>query len=128
VTWDLSLNTSHHIQKLGIKTPLPGFPDSLVVKNPPANSGDVGLIPGSGRSHMPQSNSAPGPQLLNLCSSALKPQLLSPHGLEPVLPNKRGYHDEEPMRPPRSESSLYLPQLEESLGNNKIRHSQKKNK
>ena len=26
------------------------FPDGSVVKNPPANAGDVGLIPGSGRS------------------------------------------------------------------------------
>jgi len=26
------------------------FPSGLVVKNPPANSGDVGLIPGLGRS------------------------------------------------------------------------------
>ena len=27
-----------------------GFPVGLVVKNPPANSGDTGSIPGSGRS------------------------------------------------------------------------------
>ena len=27
-----------------------GFPGGLVIKNPPANAGDVGLIPGSGRS------------------------------------------------------------------------------
>ena len=27
-----------------------GFPGSSVVKNPPANAGDVGLIPGLGRS------------------------------------------------------------------------------
>ena len=27
-----------------------GLPGGLVVKNPPANVGDVGLIPGSGRS------------------------------------------------------------------------------
>ena len=26
-----------------------GFPDGSVVKNPPANAGDVDLIPGSGR-------------------------------------------------------------------------------
>ena len=30
-----------------------GFPGGTVVKNPPANAGDVGLIPGLGRSHMP---------------------------------------------------------------------------
>ena len=29
---------------------LMGFPGGSVVKNPPANSGDLGLIPGSGRS------------------------------------------------------------------------------
>ena len=27
-----------------------GFPDSAVVKNPPANAGDTDLIPGSGKS------------------------------------------------------------------------------
>ena len=27
-----------------------GFPGSLVIKNPPANAGDMGLIPGWGRS------------------------------------------------------------------------------
>ena len=31
------------------------FPGGAV-KNPPANAGDTGLIPGLGRSHMPQSN------------------------------------------------------------------------
>ena len=29
---------------------LEGFPDGSVIKNPPANAGDVGSIPGSGRS------------------------------------------------------------------------------
>ena len=29
---------------------LMGFPDSSAVKNPPANAGDTGLIPGWGRS------------------------------------------------------------------------------
>ena len=33
-----------------------GFPGGAVVKNPPANAGDTGLIPGPGRSHMPRSN------------------------------------------------------------------------
>ena len=31
-------------------SPLRGFPGSSVVKNPPASVGDMGLIPGSGRS------------------------------------------------------------------------------
>ena len=33
-----------------------GFPGGAVVKNPPANAGDMGLSPGPGRSHMPRSN------------------------------------------------------------------------
>ena len=32
------------------------FPGGAVVKNPPANAGDTGLIPGPGRSHMPRNN------------------------------------------------------------------------
>ena len=32
------------------------FPGGSVVKNPPANAGDMGSSPGPGRSHMPQSN------------------------------------------------------------------------
>ena len=33
-----------------------GFPGGTVVKNPPANAGDMGSSPALGRSHMPQSN------------------------------------------------------------------------
>ena len=32
------------------------FPGGAVVKNPPANAGDIGSSPGPGRSHMPRSN------------------------------------------------------------------------
>ena len=35
---------------------LKGFPGGSVVKNPPANAGDMGSIPGLGRSHMPWSD------------------------------------------------------------------------
>ena len=35
---------------LGFLPPSVGFPGGLVVKNLPANAGDVGLIPGLGRS------------------------------------------------------------------------------
>ena len=42
------------------------FPGGSVVKNPPANAGDTGSIPGLGRSHMPRSNQARAPQLLSL--------------------------------------------------------------
>ena len=48
-----------------------------MVKNPPANTGDTGSIPGPGRSHMPWSNKVCAPQLLSLRSRAHEPQLLS---------------------------------------------------
>ena len=32
---------------------MPDFPFGLVVKNPPANAGDMGSISGPGRSHLP---------------------------------------------------------------------------
>ena len=38
------------------KRNLGDFRGGVVVKNPPANSGDMGSSPGLGRSHMPQSN------------------------------------------------------------------------
>ena len=43
-------------QKTKIKLPYEGFPGGTVVKNLPANAGDMGSSPGLGRSHMPQSN------------------------------------------------------------------------
>ena len=43
-----------------------GFPGGAVVENLPANAGDMGSIPGLGRSHMPRSNEAREPQLLSL--------------------------------------------------------------
>ena len=45
-----------------------------MVKNLPPKAGDTGLIPGLGRSHMPQSNLAHARQLLSPHS-----ELLSPH-------------------------------------------------
>ena len=39
-----------------IKKIIEGFPGGTVVKNLPANAGDMGSSPGPGRSHMPQSN------------------------------------------------------------------------
>ena len=60
------------------------FPHGPMVKNPSANAGDMGLIPGPGRSHMPWSN------------KALVPQRLKPTHLEPVRHNKRSDCDEKP--------------------------------
>ena len=53
-----------------------GFPGGAVVKNPPANAGDMGSNPGLGRSR--------------------EPQLLKPVRLEPVLRNKRSHRSEKP--------------------------------
>ena len=69
------------------------FPGGAVVKNPPANAGDTGSIPGLGRSHMLQSNWARAPQLLSLRSRAREPQLLKPACLEPVLRSKRSHRN-----------------------------------
>ena len=55
-----------------------GFPGGSVVKNLPANAGDTGSVPGPGRSHMQQSNSAQAPWLLGLCSRAWELQLWQP--------------------------------------------------
>ena len=74
-----------------------GFPGGAVVKKPPANAGDTGSSPGPGRSHMPWSNKARAPQLLNLRSRARVPQLLKPSRLEPVLRNKRSHRSEKPV-------------------------------
>ena len=46
----------------GHSTKLLGFPGGSVIKNPPANTGYMGLIPDLGRSHMPWSNQAREPQ------------------------------------------------------------------
>ena len=38
-----------------LKGPTRGFPGGPVVKNPTCNTRDAGLIPGTGRPHVPQS-------------------------------------------------------------------------
>ena len=80
-----------------------GFLSGSVVKNPPANAGDKGLIPGPCRSHISRSNSTHSPRLLSLCSNAQELQLLSPllqllkpACLKPVLCNKRRHRNETP--------------------------------
>ena len=54
------------------------FPGGSVVNNPPADAGETSLIPCLGRPHVPRSNQACTPQLLNLCSGARALKLLSP--------------------------------------------------
>ena len=50
-----------------------GFHYGSVLKNSPANAGDMGLIPGQGRSHVLRSSYVHSLQLLNLCSRAWEP-------------------------------------------------------
>ena len=64
------------------------FPGGPVVKNLTANARDTGLIPDLGRSHMPRSNQAHSPQLLNLYFRAWEPQLLKPALLGLMLHKK----------------------------------------
>ena len=47
---------SNHLEEGCLIISFGDFPGGAVVKNPPANAGDTGSIPGPGRSHMLQSN------------------------------------------------------------------------
>ena len=73
-----------------------------MVKNPPANSGDMGLIPGLGRSHLLWDNYACVLQLL-----------------KPLCPRARAPQQEMPLQREacslQLECSHHLPQLESSL-------------
>ena len=71
-----------------------GFPGGSVIRNPPANVGDMGSVPDLRRSHVRHSNQACVPQLLSLRPRARDPQLLILCALEPVLHNKRSHSKE----------------------------------
>ena len=77
------------IQKGNKTLPHMGFPGGSVVKNPPANAGDTGLIPSLGRPHVPQSNEAHSPQLLKLCSRAGELQLRKPEHSRTRAPQEK---------------------------------------
>ena len=77
---ELEKERRKYVSKQGMQD----FRGGTVVKNPPANAGDMGSSPGPGRSHMPQSNYARAPQLLKTTC------------LEPVLHNKRSHRNEKP--------------------------------
>ena len=47
-----------------VKTNEVDFPGGPVVRSLPANAGDMGLIPGLGRFHMPQNSETRAPQTL----------------------------------------------------------------
>ena len=83
-----------------------------MVENLPANAGDTGSSPGLGRSHMPWSN------------WAREPALLEPALLEPVLRKKRGHDSERPAH--RDEEWPPLAATGESpCTETKTQHSQK---
>ena len=69
-----------------------------MVGSPPANAGGTGSRPGPGRSRMPRSSWTRVPQLLNLCSRAHEPQLLSPRATttEARAPGARAPQQERP--------------------------------
>ena len=71
------------------------FPGGPVVKNLPANAGDMGSIPGPGNSLMLQSD-------MPMCHN-----YWSPHTLQPRLCNKRSHHNEKP----KTKSSPHTLQL-----------------
>ena len=73
-----------------IKKYIGGFLDGAVVKNPLVYMGDMGLIPGLGRSHVPWSNWARVPQLLSPCSRARGLQQEKPPQWEAAHHNQRG--------------------------------------
>ena len=54
------------------------FPGGPMVKDLPANAGDMSSIPGPGRSYMPGGYISPCAQILRLCSKACELQLLKP--------------------------------------------------
>ena len=73
------------------------FPRGALVKKPPANAGDTGSSPGTGRSHMRQSNRAASHNYWSpraTTTEAHVPQLLKPMCLESVLRNKRSPRNE----------------------------------
>ena len=125
-----------------LKTLIEGFPGGSVVKNPPANEGDTGSIPGLGRSPMLQGSQAHGPQPLSLCSGAQEPhcwahvsQLLSPYATttEVCVPWSPCSTTKKP--PPwealtlQLESSPCSPQLEKACAHQwRPQHSQTLNK
>ena len=55
------------------------FPGGAVDRNPPANAGSMGLIPGPGGFYMPRSNWADVPQLLSLQAAPTEAWVLWSH-------------------------------------------------
>ena len=98
-------------------------------KNPHASAGDMGSTPGLGRSHMPWSNQAHAPQLLQPCTEPVLHERsrhmrsrCSTTREEPVQHDQRGARAARPERSPRS------PQLEKACAEQQRPNSTKKTK
>ena len=61
----MGVDLDEHIQQTGDQRDFSGGSGGLVLKNSPANAGDMGSIPGPGRLHMPQGSWAHVLQLLS---------------------------------------------------------------
>ena len=86
---------THHTCLERKRTPW-DIPGSQVVKNPPANAEDVGLIPGPG-TKIPHAMGQ-----LSLCATTTEPTCCrSSRALEPVLHNKRIHCNEKPVHATR---------------------------
>ena len=84
-------------------------PVGPVVKNPSASTGAMGLIPGPGRAHMPQSNYASAPQLPKpLCprAGASKPLQGEARARQPVSSPQRDKVHEQQRRPSVAKNKL----------------------
>ena len=68
------------------------FLGGSVMRSLPANAEDTGLIPGPGRSHMPQGNWTSVPQYWACAREPGRCKDWSPCALGPVLSNKRSHH------------------------------------
>jgi len=68
-------------------TEVMGFPGGPLVKNPSANAGDTGLMPGPGRVHILWRNQARAPQLLSpstKTTEARAPRACAPRREKPL--------------------------------------------
>ena len=113
--WHSGCVTCFHLLDIKLKVLLGDFPGGPVVKNLPANAGDMGLTPGPRRPHMSYGNEAHVPQLPKL-------------HLEPMLCSKRSHHSEKLTHNNQSVGSPYSPRLQKAgAQQQKLRAAKNKN-
>ena len=98
-----------------------GFPGGSVVRTPPANAGDTGLIPDPARSPHAAEQQSHAPQLLSLCPRATEAC---------VSESSCSTREAAAMRSPSTvlDSSTCLPQLEETPEQQQRPSTAKRNK